>query len=127
MTKNTKKRNIRKKPASNPSSSTPVDGAPVVAKLMSISPDDRAWAAAAISNLVSDKPSLDILLSHNVIGCLIESLKAPPVSVQIEVAGALRNIAMFGQDSVGSEMYHKGILDPLFEFIPIVCLFNIDY
>lgn len=59
-------------------------------QLKSVKEDDRAWAAAALSNLVLDPGARAQLLSANVIELLCERLGDPKLEIAMEVAGALR-------------------------------------
>lgn len=63
------------------------------AKLESSDATDRAWACAAVSNLINNDPSTRRLLqSKNVVGVLIARLSDSVEEVIVEAAGALRYI-----------------------------------
>lgn len=120
-----RKRQASKKPTAIPKVPAPLDGKPLISKLSSDNLEDRQWAAAAISNVVEQPDVLQQLISDNVIGALINALKAGGSNwdVQSEVAGALRNLAFYKQECI-IEMFHKDAIPTIFEFIPLVCTFQ---
>ncbi|KAJ3208578.1 hypothetical protein HK099_008690, partial [Clydaea vesicula] len=90
---------------------------PQLSKLTSTDSEDRAWASAAISNLVQDKESLTELLQQNVAGCLVNALNCPPVNTQLEVSGAIRNLMVFGGLVCTLDLEKKNILQIIFKDI----------
>lgn len=92
---------IASTPTNTASSSS--DPIPVIKSLTSANADDRAWSAAAISNLIQDPPTRKLLLKANVVPILIKTLVDPAPGVALEVAGAIRNMVVIGgQDIVQS-------------------------
>ncbi|KAF8323967.1 hypothetical protein DL93DRAFT_2049554 [Clavulina sp. PMI_390] len=92
---------------------------PIMQKLESSEAADRAWACAAVSNLINNDPSTRRLLQgKNVVGVLITRLSDAVDEVVVEAAGALRNLAIDGGFEICGEMYNKHILDPLKGLIP---------
>jgi hypothetical protein len=64
---------------------------PVIEKLSSIDASERAWACACASNLVrQDHRTRKLLLSHGLVGNLVERLTDTELAVSTEAAGALR-------------------------------------
>lgn len=60
-------------------------------QLEALDPTERAWASAAISNLIHNDPSTRRLLqSKNVVGILISRLADSVDEVVVEASGALR-------------------------------------
>lgn len=64
---------------------------PVLEKLQSTSPDDRAWASSTISTLISNDPATRrMFLGKSVLERLITLLSDTVGAVQVEASGALR-------------------------------------
>ncbi|TPX71140.1 hypothetical protein SpCBS45565_g01221 [Spizellomyces sp. 'palustris'] len=91
---------------------------PIVKKLASFSPEDRAWAATALSNLVLDQDTRKKLLSGGLVDALLRLLSDAQVEVALEGAGALRNLAVVGGEDVCREMFKKNVLTPLLALTP---------
>ncbi|KAF8713751.1 ARM repeat-containing protein, partial [Rhizoctonia solani] len=80
---------------------------------------ERTWACAAVSNLIQNDPATRRLLQgKNVVGTLITRLSDPSEEVAAEATGALRNLCIDGGFDICAEMFNKGIMGPLTEFIP---------
>ncbi|KAJ3089816.1 hypothetical protein HK102_005450 [Quaeritorhiza haematococci] len=94
------------------------DSIPALTKLFATEADDRAWAAAALANLVQDTPTRERLLTMNVVGLLIQALADEKLEILMEVAGGLRNLAVYGGEKICQEMYRKQIVPPLTAIIP---------
>lgn len=76
-------------------------------QLSSDSADDRLWATAATSHILSgaDSGTRRALQSKNIVGLLINLLDDPAsVEVQAETCGALRNLAIEGGAEVCAEV-----------------------
>lgn len=76
-------------------------------QLSSDSADDRLWATAATSHILSgaDSGTRRALQSKNIVGLLINLLDdAASVEVQAETCGALRNLAIEGGAEVCAEV-----------------------
>ncbi|KAK9900905.1 hypothetical protein P389DRAFT_193157 [Cystobasidium minutum MCA 4210] len=89
---------------------------PVLQKLSSDSADDRLWATAATSHILSsaDSGTRRSLQSKNIVGLLIQRLEdQQSVEIQAEACGALRNLAIEGGAEVCAEMYNKNIVPKL--------------
>ncbi|GJJ76330.1 hypothetical protein EMPS_08689 [Entomortierella parvispora] len=92
---------------------------PLIQKLSSTDPNERAWAAAGASNLLMhDAATRRLMLSRNLIGALIERLTDSQHEVVVEALGALRNLTVVGGQEVISEMYNKNVLTPVTALIP---------
>ncbi|ORZ14795.1 armadillo-type protein [Absidia repens] len=91
---------------------------PVIAKLTSPTPADRAWAASCISNLImSNESTRHLLLSKRIVVLLIERLTDDNQEVVEEVLGTLRNLASV-ESTVVKEYYNRDILTPLAALLP---------
>lgn len=92
---------------------------PVIEKLASQDVQERIWACAAVSNLIqNDSSTRRLLQGKNVVGALIARLSDNVEEVVVEAAGALRNLCIDGGYEICAEMFNKGILAPLKEFVP---------
>ncbi|CAE6442616.1 hypothetical protein ACGC1H_007560 [Rhizoctonia solani] len=92
---------------------------PIIQKMSSEDVAERTWACAAVSNLIQNDPATRRLLQgKNVIGALITRLSDSSEEVAAEATGALRNLCIDGGFEICAEMFNKGIMDPLTEFIP---------
>lgn len=77
------------------------------AQLSSDSADDRLWATAATSHILSsaDSGTRRSLQSKNIVGLLIQRLEdQQSVEIQAEACGALRNLAIEGGAEVCAEV-----------------------
>ncbi|KAI8336346.1 armadillo-type protein [Chlamydoabsidia padenii] len=91
---------------------------PVISKLNSPTPADRAWAASCISNLImSNESTRQLLLSKRIVVSLIERLTDDNQEVIEEVLGTLRNLASV-ESTVVKEYYNRDILTPLASLLP---------
>ncbi|KAF8684622.1 ARM repeat-containing protein [Rhizoctonia solani] len=92
---------------------------PIIQKMNSEDVAERTWACAAVSNLIQNDPATRRLLQgKNVVGTLITRLSDPSEEVAAEATGALRNLCIDGGFDICAEMFNKGIMGPLTEFIP---------
>ncbi|CAO0800124.1 unnamed protein product [Mucor circinelloides] len=92
--------------------------APVVERLSSENPTERAWAAACISNLIlANASTRKLLLSKGIVPILIQRLSDPQQEVRDESLGALRNIASV-DNTVAKEYYTRNIMEPLSALLP---------
>ncbi|QRV94785.1 ARM repeat-containing protein [Ceratobasidium sp. AG-Ba] len=92
---------------------------PIMQKLGSTEVAERTWACAAVSNLIQNDPGTRRLLQgKNVVGALILRLADESEEVVAEAAGALRNLCIDGGFDICAEMFNKGVMNPLKEFIP---------
>ncbi|QRV80293.1 ARM repeat-containing protein [Ceratobasidium sp. AG-Ba] len=92
---------------------------PIMQKLGSTEVAERTWACAAVSNLIQNDPGTRRLLQgKNVVGALILRLADESEEVVAEAAGALRNLCIDGGFDICAEMFNKGVMSPLKEFIP---------
>ncbi|CAE6475962.1 unnamed protein product [Rhizoctonia solani] len=92
---------------------------PIIQKLGSEDVAERTWACAAVSNLIQNDPATRRLLQgKNVVGALIARLSDSSEEVAAEATGALRNLCIDGGFDICAEMFNKGIMEPLTEFIP---------
>ncbi|CAE6529682.1 unnamed protein product [Rhizoctonia solani] len=92
---------------------------PIIQKLNSEDIAERTWACAAVSNLIQNDPATRRLLQgKNVVGALITRLSDSSEEVAAEATGALRNLCIDGGFDICAEMFNKGIMGPLTEFIP---------
>ncbi|KAG8723791.1 hypothetical protein FRC12_011343 [Ceratobasidium sp. 428] len=92
---------------------------PIIQKLGSAEVVERTWACAAVSNLIQNDPATRRLLQgKNVVGALISRLTDESEEVIAEAAGALRNLCIDGGFDICAEMFNKGIMAPLKDFIP---------
>ncbi|CEP07957.1 hypothetical protein [Parasitella parasitica] len=92
--------------------------APVVERLSSEDPTERAWAAACISNLIlANAATRKLLLSKGIVSTLIQRLADPQQEVRDESLGALRNIASV-EETVAKEYYTRNIMEPLSALLP---------
>ncbi|KAG8736332.1 hypothetical protein FRC10_009455 [Ceratobasidium sp. 414] len=92
---------------------------PIIQKLGSADVAERAWACAAVSNLIQNDPATRRLLQgKNVVGALISRLTDESEEVVAEAAGTLRNLCIDGGFDICAEMFNKNIMTPLTEFIP---------
>ncbi|KAL7750918.1 hypothetical protein RI367_003497 [Sorochytrium milnesiophthora] len=82
---------------------------PIIDKLTSDTPGDRAWACAAITNLIVDDVSRKLLLTKNLVSLLIATLNDQHLEVTIEAIGTLRNLSIH-DPSTCKEMYQKAII-----------------
>ncbi|KAI9359300.1 hypothetical protein DFJ73DRAFT_122423 [Zopfochytrium polystomum] len=99
--------------------STNPGAAPIVRKLASDLKDDRSWAAAAISNLVlEDSTRLELLKGGVIVGLATAFKNEQNTEVQLEIAGAIRNLSSFGGEEVCLEMVRRGIVNALLESFP---------
>ncbi|KAI9343018.1 armadillo-type protein [Pilaira anomala] len=97
---------------------TPEQVTPVVDKLSSENPTERAWAAACVSTFIlSDASTRKLLLSKGVVPILIQRLTDPQQEVRDESLGALRNIASV-DNSVAKEYFTRNIMEPLSMLLP---------
>ncbi|KAJ3409009.1 hypothetical protein HDV05_004658 [Chytridiales sp. JEL 0842] len=94
-------------------------GAPIIKKLGSTTPADRAWAAAAISNLaLSDSNRLE-LLKAGVINSLLDALsKETELEGWVDMVGALHNLCSSGGDEVGEEVIRREGVKAVLSFLP---------
>ncbi|CAO3617277.1 unnamed protein product [Cunninghamella blakesleeana] len=91
---------------------------PVLTQLSSIKPEERAWAAACISNLLmSNESTCQLLLSNRIVIKLIERLTDDSREVVEEALGTLRNLASV-EPSIVKEYYNRDILTPLSALLP---------
>ncbi|CEL56135.1 putative ARM-like repeat-containing protein C1703,03c OS=Schizosaccharomyces pombe (strain 972 / ATCC 24843) GN=SPBC1703.03c PE=4 SV=1 [Rhizoctonia solani AG-1 IB] len=92
---------------------------PIIQKMNSEDITERTWACAAVSNLIQNDPATRRLLQgKNVVGTLITRLSDSSEEVAAEATGALRNLCIDGGFDICAEMFNKGIMGPLTEFIP---------
>ncbi|KAI9093796.1 armadillo-type protein [Phlyctochytrium arcticum] len=98
--------------------SAKVEVLPIVKKLGSMSVDDRAWAATALSNLVLERDTRKQLLAGGLVDALLKLLTDTNMEVALEAAGALRNLAVAGGDDVCREIFRKNALIPLVDLVP---------
>ncbi|KDN49105.1 hypothetical protein RSAG8_02458, partial [Rhizoctonia solani AG-8 WAC10335] len=92
---------------------------PIIQKMSSEDVAERTWACAAVSNLIQNDPATRRLLQgKNVVGALITRLSDSSEEVAAEATGALRNLCIDGGFEICAEMFNKGIMGPLTEFIP---------
>ncbi|KAJ3215105.1 hypothetical protein HDU67_000809 [Dinochytrium kinnereticum] len=85
---------------------------PIVQKLGSQKPDDRSWAAAAISNLVLEASTRLELSKGKVAPALVNALKVEThLGVIIEILGAMRNLVSFSDDEVALEFFGLNCTD----------------
>ncbi|EUC56681.1 ARM-like repeat protein, putative, partial [Rhizoctonia solani AG-3 Rhs1AP] len=107
-------------PATNSSQKDKVEAVlPIIQKMNSEDVAERTWACAAVSNLIQNDPATRRLLQgKNVIGALITRLSDSSEEVAAEATGALRNLCIDGGFEICAEMFNKGIMGPLTEFIP---------
>ncbi|KAG9099865.1 hypothetical protein FRC06_004750 [Ceratobasidium sp. 370] len=92
---------------------------PIIQKLGSTDVAERAWACAAVSNLIQNDPATRRLLQgKNVVGALISRLTDESEEVVAEATGALRNLCIDGGFDICAEMFNKNIMTPLKDFIP---------
>ncbi|CAE7053584.1 unnamed protein product, partial [Rhizoctonia solani] len=92
---------------------------PIIQKMGSEDVAERTWACAAVSNLIQNDPATRRLLQgKNVVGALIARLSDSSEEVSAEATGALRNLCIDGGFEICAEMFNKGIIGPLTEFIP---------
>ncbi|CAE6406722.1 unnamed protein product [Rhizoctonia solani] len=92
---------------------------PIIQKMNSEDVAERTWACAAVSNLIQNDPATRRLLQgKNVVGALITRLSDSSEEVAAEATGALRNLCIDGGFDICAEMFNKGIMGPLTEFIP---------
>ncbi|CAE6451747.1 unnamed protein product [Rhizoctonia solani] len=107
-------------PAANSSQKDKVEAVlPIIQKMNSEDVAERTWACAAVSNLIQNDPATRRLLQgKNVIGALITRLSDSSEEVAAEATGALRNLCIDGGFEICAEMFNKGIMGPLTEFIP---------
>lgn len=97
---------------------TPEQVAPVIERLSSENPTERAWAAACVSTLISSNAATrKTLLSKGVIPLLIQRLSDEQQEVRDESLGALRNIASV-DNTVAKEYYTRNIMEPLSYLLP---------
>lgn len=87
-------------------------------QLDSIDAAEREWACSSLSNLVLEPESLQILMQNNIIKRLSERLIDQDPLVQVGAAGALRNLAVEGDDNIRREMLKKDVLTPLLHLFP---------
>lgn len=87
-------------------------------QLDSIDALEREWACSALANLVLEPESVKVLLSHNVIKRLIDRVIDSDPLVQVGAAGALRNLAVEGDEGTREEMLKKDIMTPLLHLFP---------
>ncbi|KAI9301750.1 armadillo-type protein [Cunninghamella echinulata] len=91
---------------------------PVITQLSSVKPEERAWAAACISNLLmSNEATRDLLLGNRIVVKLIERLTDDSREVVEEVLGTLRNLASVAP-TVVKEYYNRDILTHLSGLLP---------
>ncbi|KAJ1302756.1 hypothetical protein OPQ81_003065 [Rhizoctonia solani] len=107
-------------PAANSSQKEKVEAVlPIIQKMSSEDVAERTWACAAVSNLIQNDPATRRLLQgKNVVGALIARLSDSSEEVAAEATGALRNLCIDGGFEICAEMFNKGIMGPLAEFIP---------
>lgn len=73
--------------------------------------NERAWACAAVTNLIQNDPATRRLFQgKNVVGALVERMTDGSDGVVAEAVGALRNLAIDGGYEVVGEMFNKGIM-----------------
>ncbi|KAJ9092174.1 hypothetical protein QFC20_007447 [Naganishia adeliensis] len=73
--------------------------------------NERAWACAAVTNLIQNDPATRRLFQgKNVVGALVERLTDGSDGVVAEAVGALRNLAIDGGFEVVGEMFNKGVM-----------------
>ncbi|KAI9259959.1 armadillo-type protein [Helicostylum pulchrum] len=97
---------------------TPEQVTPVVEKLSSEDPTERAWAASCVSTFIlSDAPTRKLLLSKGVVPILIQRLNDPQQEVRDESLGALRNIASV-DNGAAKEYFTRNIMEPLSKLLP---------
>ncbi|KIJ54300.1 hypothetical protein M422DRAFT_154105 [Sphaerobolus stellatus SS14] len=90
---------------------------PIIQKVCSVDAAERAWACAAVSNLIQNDPGTRRLLQgKNIVGELITRLTDTVEEVAVEAAGALRNLCIDGGYDICAEMYNKNIMAPLRTF-----------
>ncbi|KAG2192496.1 hypothetical protein INT47_009695 [Mucor saturninus] len=107
-----------KEGASNLPPPTTEQVTPVVQRLSSENPTERAWSAACISTLIlSNASTRKLLLSKGVVPILIQRLSDPQQEVRDESLGALRNIASVDH-SVAKEYFTRNIMEPLSTLLP---------
>ncbi|KAG0748612.1 hypothetical protein G6F23_001752 [Rhizopus arrhizus] len=107
-----------KQAASNVTTLSADQVAPVIQKLACDDATERAWAAACVSNLViSNVSTRKVLLSKGVVPLLIEKLGDSQQEVRDESLGALRNLASVDH-SVAKEYYSRNIMQPLSILLP---------
>lgn len=73
--------------------------------------NERAWACAAVTNLIQNDPATRRLFQgKNVVGALVERLGDGSDGVVMEASGALRNLAIDAGGEMVAEMFNKGVL-----------------
>lgn len=73
--------------------------------------NERAWACAAVTNLIQNDPATRRLFQgKNVVGALVEMLTDGSDGVVAEAVGALRNLAIDGGFEVVGDMFNKGVM-----------------
>ncbi|KAL0092510.1 armadillo-type protein [Phycomyces blakesleeanus] len=93
---------------------------PVIEKLSSPDPTERAWSAACISNLVmAGAATRKLLLSKGIIPKLIERLTDSNQDVKEETLGTLRNLVSV-DPVVANDYYARDILTPLSALLPTI-------
>lgn len=95
------------------------DALPILDKLNSNDSNERAWAAAGISNLIQSSETQKYLLKNNLLGKLLNGLNDTVNEVIIEVAGAIRNL-INNDNSICTELYNRNILNQITALLPRV-------
>ncbi|KAI8138967.1 armadillo-type protein [Fennellomyces sp. T-0311] len=91
---------------------------PVIQKLSNPDANERAWAAACVSNLVMAGPSVrKLMLSKGTVPLLLALLSDEQYEVLEESMGALRNLVSVDPE-VAKEYYKRDILTPLSVLLP---------
>ncbi|OUM67227.1 hypothetical protein PIROE2DRAFT_20059 [Piromyces sp. E2] len=93
------------------------DALPLIEKLSSTDANERAWAAAGVSNLVHNDETRKYLLKNNLLGKLMNGLSDPTNEVVIETAGALRNLINV-DNTICLELYNRNILGSITPLLP---------
>ncbi|KAJ3282467.1 hypothetical protein HDU79_009926 [Rhizoclosmatium sp. JEL0117] len=94
---------------------------PIVKKLSSEKPDEKSWAAAAVSNLLLDDSSRLQLLKAGISKVLVDRITAElDISVRVDLCGATANLALFGGDDVAKDLVRKGCVQAVLSQLAIV-------
>ncbi|KAJ9092614.1 hypothetical protein QFC19_008652 [Naganishia cerealis] len=92
---------------------------PILKKLSDPDENERAWACAAVTNLIqNDASTRRLFQGKNVVGALIERLTDGNDTVVMEALGALRNLAIDAGHEACGEMYNKNVMTPLVALVP---------
>ncbi|KAI8923188.1 hypothetical protein BC831DRAFT_472302 [Entophlyctis helioformis] len=88
----------------------PAGALPVLGKLKSADPSERAWAATTLSHFVQDAALRKQLLSANLFGLLFPLLADTHANVVLEVLGTLHNLLIAGGDDMAADLVRSGLL-----------------